>query len=60
MLEKITAKSIEWELDLSKNQRAEVAEWRSLDQTWLRIVSNMENVVEDSLHQEIDNLAILD
>ena len=60
MLEKITAKSIEWELDLNKKQKAEVAEWRSLDQSWLRIVLNMENVVEDSFHQETDNLVILD
>jgi hypothetical protein len=59
MLEKITAKSIEWELDMNKNQKAEVAEWKSLDQTWLRIVSNMETIVEDSFHQEIDNTAII-
>jgi hypothetical protein len=43
-----------------KNQKAKTAEWRTLDQTWLRIVSNMENVVEDSCHQEINNLAIID
>lgn len=59
MLEKITAKSIEWELDLNKSCKAGVAEWRSLDRTWLRIVSNMENVVEETFHHKIDNTAII-
>jgi len=60
LVEKIAAKSIEWELELDLNQdrKKDFVKWRQLDQNWVDIVTSIGRVVEDSYTQEMDILVI--
>eukprot|EP00092_Neocalanus_flemingeri_P006033 GFUD01006501.1.p1 GENE.GFUD01006501.1~~GFUD01006501.1.p1 ORF type:complete len:289 (+),score=64.93 GFUD01006501.1:59-925(+) len=57
-LENVAVKSTELGLDLNQSRKVERVEWRSLAQKWMRIVSSIENVIDESCDKETNISAV--